>query len=198
MKKRKQVLKNARDTLADNYLLAGATRFVSSKMTEGGGTLTINGGMIMNKSYNITGNTNAIINIDGLFREVRQSISTAPIDAIKKNELSTLVEQLTAALDRLPDDKKENKEAVADHLKLTMDKIKDRAPNKISLGESIGGMIRTAKDLAEVLPIATKIGTIVAGMFGVPLPSCPVGQSRSPHRFRRVWGSILSTTESAV
>lgn len=122
----------------------------------------------MSESYNVIGNTNTIITIYGHFENVTQSINAASIDPAKKNELLTLKEELEAALARVP---AEDAEPVAEQLKLTMDKVAQQAPNKKSLAESLGGIIRTAKDLAEVLPIATKIVSLVAGMFGVPLPS---------------------------
>jgi hypothetical protein len=124
--------------------------------------------MTMSESYNVIGNTNTIITIYGHFENVTQSINAASIDPAKKNELLTLKEELEAALARVP---AEDAEPVAEQLKLTMDKVAQQAPNKKSLAESLGGIIRTAKDLAEVLPIATKIVSLVAGMFGVPLPS---------------------------
>jgi hypothetical protein len=124
--------------------------------------------MTMSESYNVIGNTNTIITIYGQFENVTQSINAASIDPAKKNELLTLKEELEAALARVP---AEDAGPVAEQLKLTMDKVAQQAPNKKSLAESLGGIIRTAKDLAEVLPIATKIVSLVAGMFGVPLPS---------------------------
>jgi hypothetical protein len=158
------ILQDARDTLAKNYL-GGAEGFVAGQVILHVEQVT------MNESNTFTGNTNPIIIIHshvGDIRDIHQTINAAPIDTEKKKELSTLVDQLRAALERVPGDRAE---AVAKQLKQTMEEITQPAPNKIGLGESIGRMLRTAKDVAEVLPIATKIGTMVAGMFGVPLPS---------------------------
>jgi hypothetical protein len=122
----------------------------------------------MAETYNISNNTNSIFAIHGHLEKVTQTISSAPIDTAKKNELATLVDQLSAVLARVPADKREDAEAVAKQLKQTIDEIAQPAPNKKSLAESLGGIIRTAKELDDVLPIAAKIGSLVAGMFGVP------------------------------
>jgi hypothetical protein len=134
-KEAQTVLKDARDTLATNYLLARATGFVTSKVTEGGvQRYTIYAKeMIVNESNTFTGNTNPIIIQHSHVGDIHQNINAAPIDTEEKKELSTLVDQLRAALERVPGDRAE---AVAKQLKQTMEEITQRAPNKISLGES--------------------------------------------------------------
>jgi hypothetical protein len=120
---------------------------------------------------NISNVQNSILNVKSILEQVTQSINAAPIATEKKDELRSLVDQLNDILARAPEDKRDDADAVAEMLKNTMDKIAQPNPNKKALGISLGGIVTAAKGLADVLPIATKIGSLIAGMFGVTLPS---------------------------
>lgn len=112
---------------------------------------------------------NSILNIKSTLNGVTQTIAGSPIDNSKKEELQSLVKQLEGAIEKVPPAHLEDAGAVADMVKETMNKVNTPAPNKKSIEISAKGMVEAAKGIAEVLPIATKIATTIAGMFGFGL-----------------------------
>jgi hypothetical protein len=72
-------------------------------------------------------------------------------------------------LQKVPAEQHEDAGAVADSVKETRNKVNQGNPNKKSLANSLNGLLSVAKDVAQALPVATKIATIVAGMFVIAL-----------------------------
>jgi hypothetical protein len=115
---------------------------------------------------------NSIVNIKGALNGASLAINAAPIDSSKKDELKALIAQLETALTKVAKvapEKSESAEAVGEAAKDTMEKVSKDKPNKKSIEVSAKGMLEAAKDVAEALPIATKIASVIAGMFGFSL-----------------------------
>jgi hypothetical protein len=107
----------------------------------------------------------AIITLDSTLTQVNQAIGESSIGP-KKDELRALLEELKNVLAKVPADKAEDAGAVADAVKDTVDKIAKPQPNKRSIEISTKGILAAAAQLAEALPIAKKIGSTIAAMFG--------------------------------
>ena len=122
--------------------------------------------LTMKDKIDISNVHDSVVNVNSTLTEVSQIIGKAPIDAQKRGELKDMVQQLERALAKVAADKGELAGAVADALKDTLEKVAQPQPNRKSIQISAKGMVEAAKGIADVLPIATKIATTVAGMFG--------------------------------
>ena len=89
---------------------------------------------------------------------------------IIKAELEKLVAQLNEALQKVPPEKAEDAEAVAEMTKSLIDTASAEKPNKTMIQITGEGLKQAAKNIADVMPtvlsIATQIVTTIA-MFAV-------------------------------
>lgn len=120
-------------------------------------------------TINISDVKNSIINVKSTLDQVEQALGSIPFAADKTDDLKKLVQELRDALASLPPDKHSDAEALSDAVKDTMDKAAKPQPNKKSIEISAKGILDAAKDIAEVVPIATKIASTIAGVFGFAL-----------------------------
>jgi len=114
--------------------------------------------------------TGSNVNIKSNLENVRQSIGAAAgVDSSTKAQLDQLMKQLSEALEKVPAEKKEDAEAVADAATDLVGKaIKDK-PNKKSVEISANGLLEAAKGIAGVVPIAIEIAKTVGGFIaGLP------------------------------
>ncbi len=110
--------------------------------------------------------TGSNVNFKSKLQNVKQNISSAAGDASVKEKLSQLIQQLTAALDRAPQEKKDDAEAIAEAATDLVGKATREQPNKKSIAISATGLVDAAKAIAEVVPIATSIVSTVTKFVG--------------------------------
>lgn len=109
----------------------------------------------------------SIVNIQSELRNVQQSIGEIQTtDQSSKEELQKLIEQLSAALEKIPVEKKEEAEAVAASAKVLVDQAKAPKPNKTMLQISGEGLKQAAKNLADVTPLVLAIATQIVLTVG--------------------------------
>ena len=109
----------------------------------------------------------AIINIKSTLTNVQQSIGTMQTeDPEARKELEKLVGQLSEALQNVPENHKEDAQAVADLTQSLVESANTEQPNKTTLQITGEGLKKAAQNLAEVMPtvitIATQIVATVA------------------------------------
>jgi ElaB/YqjD/DUF883 family membrane-anchored ribosome-binding protein len=118
---------------------------------------------------NISDVRNSVINVKATLDHVEQAIGSLPIEPAARNDLRSLVQQLSTILERLPEGKGSEAEAISDAVKDAMDKVAKPQPNKKSIEISVKGILEAARDIAEALPVATKIAAAIGAMFGFTL-----------------------------
>src|SRR5215212_6445256 len=102
----------------------------------------------------------AFINIKSTLTNVQQSIgdiSTNDLGARK--ELEKLIEQLNDALQKIPVEKQEHAQAVAETAKALIDVAKSETPNKTMLQITGDGLKKAAQNLAEVMPVVLTLAS---------------------------------------
>lgn len=122
----------------------------------------------MSDTFNLSGNFDgAIINIKSTLRNVTQTVNTLPgADESTKAELARLIEQLNEALQKVPSEKAEDAEAVADSAKALVDAANKPKPNKATLQITADGLKKAAENIAAVTPAVVGLATqIVAAVF---------------------------------
>ncbi len=115
----------------------------------------------------------AIINIKSTLKDVHQSIGDIPsADDALKEDLQKLIENLETALEKAPQDKTEEAQAVAHTAQALVEQAKAEKPNKTMLQITGEGLKQAAQNLAEVLPpvvtIASQIIMAVGRLTGSP------------------------------
>jgi methyl-accepting chemotaxis protein len=126
----------------------------------------------MGDQFHLSGDfRGAILNIKSTLTNVRQTAGQIPGgDPESRRELQDLIDQLSAELEKVPPEKKEDAEAIAETTKLLIDQAKSEKPNKTLLGISGEGLKQAASKIADVLPtvitIATQIAATVARFSG--------------------------------
>jgi hypothetical protein len=128
--------------------------------------VVVQGEMVVGDKIEIGNVTNSAINVKSKLEHVSQTISAAPLEGSKKAELEALVQQLKDVLETAQAEKPEAVEAVSDALETTMSRVGKPQPNKKSVEGSMKNLADTAEDIAEAIPIVTKIGTAIASIFG--------------------------------
>ena len=124
----------------------------------------------MADQFNMSGDfRGAIINIKSTLTNVQQSVGDIRTsDEATRNELETLIGQLSEALQNVPKGHEEQAEAVAETAKMLVDTAKAEAPNKTMLQISGEGLKRAAQNLASVMPevvtIASRIVVAVVNL----------------------------------
>ena len=117
----------------------------------------------MGDKITISGNIqNAILNIKSTLTNVQQSVgSIATDDETARQELQGLIEQLSQALQNVPDTQKEQAEAVAASAEALVETAKADKPNKTLLQITGEGLKKAAENLSEVAPTVVSIASQV-------------------------------------
>ena len=105
----------------------------------------------------------AIINIKSTLTDVQQSVGDIHTDdQAARKELETLIGQLSEALQKVPDEKQEEAQAVAETAKVLVESAKAEKPNKTMVKITGEGLKQAAQHLAGVMPVAVKIAGQIA------------------------------------
>jgi hypothetical protein len=102
----------------------------------------------------------AFINIKSTLTNVQQSvgdISTGDTDTRK--ELENLIGQLNEALQKVPADKQEEAEAVAETARALIDAAKADKPNRTLVQITGDGLKRAARDLVKATPVVLQVAS---------------------------------------
>lgn len=117
--------------------------------------------------FNMSGDfRGAIVNIKSTLTNVQQSVGDIHSDnEDARKELEALIGQLSEALEKVPAEKQEQAEAVAQTAKMLVDTARAEKPNKTMLQVSSEGLKQAAQNLAGVMPtVVTIAGQIVAAI----------------------------------
>ena len=126
----------------------------------------------MSDKFSMSGDfRGAFINIKSTLTNVQQSIGDISTDDLDtRKELEKLIEQLNDALQKLPVEKQEDAQAVAETAKALVDVAKSEKPNKTMLEITGDGLKKAAQNLADVmpavLPLASQIVMTVTKLIG--------------------------------
>jgi len=102
----------------------------------------------------------AFINIKSTLTNVQQSIGDIATDDLdSRMELEKLIEQLNDALQKIPVEKQEHAQAVAETAKALIDVAKSEKPNKTMLQITGDGLKKAAQNLAEAMPVVLTLAT---------------------------------------
>ena len=117
----------------------------------------------MGDKITISGNIqDSILNIKSTLTNVQQSVgSIATDDETARQELQGLIEQLSQALQNVPDTQKEQAEAVAASAEALVETAKADKPNKTLLQITGEGLKKAAENLSEVAPAIVSIASQV-------------------------------------
>lgn len=112
----------------------------------------------------------AVVNIKSTLTNVQQSVGDIRTDDQNaREELETLIGQLSEALQKVPAKNQEYAEAVAETAKALVDTAKAEKPNKTLVQVTAQGLKLAAQNLAEVMPsvvtLATRIAVIVSNII---------------------------------
>jgi hypothetical protein len=112
----------------------------------------------------------AIMNVRSTLKDVTQSIGAIPLaDDDAKAALKKLTAQLDKALaeglEKTPD-KAEDVEAVVETTKAYIETASAEKPNKTMLNITKEGLMKAAKNIAEVMPTVLKIATEIVAVVG--------------------------------
>jgi methyl-accepting chemotaxis protein len=124
----------------------------------------------MSDTFNMSGDfRGAIINIKSTLRDVTQAVSTLPnAKESSREELTRLVDQLNDLLQKIPPEKVDDAQAVADSAKALIDAANKPKPNKTTLKITADGLKKAAENIAEVMPTVAVIASqIVKAVFKV-------------------------------
>lgn len=119
----------------------------------------------MGDKITISGNIqNSILNIKSTLTNVQQSVGSIPTgDEAARQELQSLIERLSQTLQSVPDNQKEQAEAVAVSAQTFVETAKADKPNKTLLQISGEGLKKAAESLADVAPAVVGIaGQVIA------------------------------------
>ena len=102
---------------------------------------------------------------------VQQSVGDIQTDDLEgRKELEKLIEQLSEELQKIPAEKQEQAQAVAETAKALVDLAKAEKPNKTMLKITSDGLKQAAQNLADVMPsvipIAGQIALTVMKLIG--------------------------------
>lgn len=126
----------------------------------------------MSDTFNMSGDfRGAILNIKSTLTNVQQRVGDIQTnDEPAKDELKQLIGQLNETLQKVPSEKVEEAQAVAETAKALVDNATAEKPNKTMIQISGEGLKRAAQNLADVMPavvmIASQIIAAVAKLTG--------------------------------
>lgn len=117
----------------------------------------------MGDKITVSGNIqNSILNIKSTLTNVQQSVgSMSTEDETARHELQGLIEQLSQALQHIPESQKEQAEAVAVSAQALVENAHADKPNKTLLQITGEGLKKAAENLAEVAPAVVSISSQV-------------------------------------
>jgi len=116
----------------------------------------------MGDKITVSGNQNSKISIKNTITKVQQSVGAmSTVDEAARQELKLLIDQLSKALERIPENQKEQAEAVAASAQALVENAKADKPNKTLLQISGEGLKKAAENLAEVAPAVVSIASQV-------------------------------------
>ncbi len=121
-------------------------------------------------TFNLSGDfRGANVNVKSTLKDVHQTIGDmTKADDAAKTELQQLIFQLNEALQKVPADKAEDADAVAQITESLVETANDEKPNKMMLQITGEGLKQAAQNLAAIVPDVVKIaGAIVAGILGL-------------------------------
>ena len=127
----------------------------------------------MGDKITVSGNIqNSILNIKSKLTNVQQSVgSMSTGDEAARQELQGLIEQLGQALENIPQNLKDEAEAVATAAQMLVENARTEKPNKPLLEITGEGLKKAAENLAQVAPtvvsIAGQVVTAVMRMKGM-------------------------------
>ncbi len=112
----------------------------------------------------------AVVNIKSTLTNVQQSVGDIRTDDQNaRQELETLIGQLSEALQKVPAKNHEHAEAVAETAKALVDTAKAEKPNRTLVQVTAQGLKLAAQNLADVMPgvvtLATRIAVIVSNII---------------------------------
>jgi hypothetical protein len=131
--------------------------------------------IIMGNKISFGNVSGSIVNVDSMLEQVTQSIGSANnVDESTKKQLTDLIDQLKAELQKAPASKKEEAEAMAEYAKTFVEAGTKPQPNKTTIQITAKGLKEAAENIAGVMPtvltIATGIVKTVFLLTGIPLP----------------------------
>ncbi|MCP4358627.1 MAG: hypothetical protein GY796_11470 [Chloroflexi bacterium] len=118
-------------------------------------------------TFNMSGDfRGANLNIKSTLTDVTQSIGALPhADDATKAELERLITELNETLQKAPEDRAEEAEAVAEMAKTLVETASAEKPNKTMLQISGEGLKQAAKNIADIMPTVLGIATKIAAVF---------------------------------
>jgi regulator of replication initiation timing len=122
----------------------------------------------MGDRFNLTGDfRGSIVNLKSRLENVQQTVGEIHSDdEDTRKELQKLIQQLSEALEKAPQEKKDEVEAVAETAKALVEQAKGEKPNKTLLQISGEGLKLAAKNVAEVLPTVLPIAMQIVAAVG--------------------------------
>ena len=116
----------------------------------------------MGDKISISNIQNSLISVKSTMTNVQHSVGSIPTeDEAARQRLQGLIEELSQALQNIPESKKEQAEAVAASAQAFVETAKADKPNKTLLEISSEGLKKAAENLAEVAPTVLSIATQV-------------------------------------
>jgi regulator of replication initiation timing len=105
----------------------------------------------------------SIVNIKSTLTDVKQSVGEIPTeDEAVKKALTSLISQLQETLEKTPQEKQEQAEAVAQSAQALVEQAKAEKPNRTLLKISAEGLKQAAQNLADVMPAVVGIAAQIA------------------------------------
>lgn len=105
----------------------------------------------------------ANINIKSTLTNVQQNVKNIRTnDENTRKDLEKLIEQLSEALHKIPAEKQEQVQAVAETAKVLVDAAKAKKPNKTMVKITGEGLKQAAQNLADVMPVVVTIAGQIA------------------------------------
>jgi len=118
------------------------------------------------KNYIYSGDfrgSNLNFNIKSTLENVEQNIGNiVTSDQDTRKELESLIKQLSEALQKIPTEKQDEVQAVAETAKILVDSAKAEKPNKTMMKITADGLRQAAENLAEVMPTIVPIAGQIA------------------------------------
>lgn len=116
----------------------------------------------MGDKISISNIQNSLISVKSTLTNVQHSVGSIPTeDEAARQRLQGLIEELSQALQNIPESKQEQAEAVAASAQELVEKAKADKPNKTLLQISGEGLKKAAENLADVAPTVLSIASQV-------------------------------------
>ena len=113
----------------------------------------------------------SVVNVASILTSVRQGVSAlSGVDAVTKQELQQLVEQLKEALQTAPPEKAEDVEAVAWAAESLVEATVEERPNKVKIEITKDGLRKAAQNIATITPTVLSIAEQIISAIGRLIP----------------------------